>query len=272
VLNAGARFRLDLNSTYNVERPHVDIIAKYIIGRSGLAGLQFHNERFSIGLGYDFQVVKTNVSNTSALELGLTLKKLVIRSKRKGAHEKSSRKSKNTTRSGQIKSVTTIKVKKSVEASHQTGDIPDVTTDQVVADRPNQMADSMAAKANAGEVDHEPLALERATLYFNFKFNSAAVDDDATDYLNGLAVALRDNQNLTIRLVGHTDNVGSEEFNMDLSIQRAQSLKNYLVRHGIDAYRVTVDGKGMTNPLYDNKTAQGREKNRRVELTILYAR
>lgn len=74
VLNAGARFRLDLNTAYDIERPHVDIVAKYIIGRSGLAGIQFHNERFSFGLSYDFPMVERNVANTSALEVGLTLK------------------------------------------------------------------------------------------------------------------------------------------------------------------------------------------------------
>lgn len=147
-----------------------------------------------------------------------------------------------------------------------------VTTEQDVTDQPKQIADSVAVNANAGKVDHDPLALEKATLYFNFKFKSASLDGDAAEYLNGLAVLLRNNPNLTIKLVGHTDNVGSEKFNMDLSVQRAQSMKKYLVQQGVVAARVSVDGKGLSNPLHENHTPQGRAKNRRVELTILYVR
>jgi outer membrane protein OmpA-like peptidoglycan-associated protein len=112
--------------------------------------------------------------------------------------------------------------------------------------------------------------LEKATLHFNFEFNSTNLDNETTDYLDELAQALTDNPELKIKLVGHTDNVGSEKFNQRLSINRAQTLKDYLVEKGVDGERITAEGKGMKEPLNKNETEEDRAKNRRVELTILY--
>ena len=96
------------------------------------------------------------------------------------------------------------------------------------------------------------------------------MDKETTDYLDELAQALTDNPELKIKLVGHTDNVGSAKFNQRLSVNRAQTLKDYLVEKGVDGERITSDGKGMTEPLNNNETEEDRAKNRRVELTILY--
>ena len=66
--------------------------------------------------------------------------------------------------------------------------------------------------------------------------------------------------------------MGSEKFNQRLSINRAQTLKEYLVGKGVDSERIVADGKGMKEPLNKNETEEDRAKNRRVELTILYDR
>ena len=67
---------------------------------------------------------------------------------------------------------------------------------------------------------------------------------------------------------GHTDNVGSEDFNQKLSEQRAKAVMQYLIERGIDANRLQSIGYGLTKPVADNKTEEGRARNRRVELVI----
>ena len=78
-----------------------------------------------------------------------------------------------------------------------------------------------------------------------------------------------DNPTLEIMITGHTDNVGDEAALIDLSMDRALAIKGYLVHEGIDGDRMQVSGKGATLPLYQNGTESGREKNRRVEITLL---
>ena len=69
-------------------------------------------------------------------------------------------------------------------------------------------------------------------------------------------------------IVGHTDDVGSDAFNLDLSKRRANSVKNYLVSKGVVDAMVTTDGKGETMPLVPNDSAENRATNRRVAFTI----
>ena len=72
--------------------------------------------------------------------------------------------------------------------------------------------------------------------------------------------------------VGHTDSVGSDAYNQKLSIRRAEAVKAYLVSKGIEKNRVYTEGKGEKQPVADNKTAEGRAKNRRVEIEVVGTR
>jgi OOP family OmpA-OmpF porin len=72
--------------------------------------------------------------------------------------------------------------------------------------------------------------------------------------------------------VGHTDSIGSHEYNMALSQRRANAVKQYLVSKGIEANRIYTEGKGKTQPVADNRTAEGRQKNRRVEIEVIGTR
>ena len=73
-----------------------------------------------------------------------------------------------------------------------------------------------------------------------------------------------------LKIDGHTDNVGKAEFNMDLSRKRAEAVKHYLMEKGVNGSKLETEGFGMTKPIADNKTAGGRQKNRRVEMNILF--
>jgi outer membrane protein OmpA-like peptidoglycan-associated protein len=81
---------------------------------------------------------------------------------------------------------------------------------------------------------------------------------------------MNDNPSYLLGIEGHTDNTGDKTKNLTLSQKRADAVKNYLVKKGIDASRLTAKGFGDTVPVADNKTADGRAKNRRVEFKVTF--
>ena len=87
--------------------------------------------------------------------------------------------------------------------------------------------------------------------------------------LNGLAKLLRD-KGYGLKIEGHTDNVGKADMNMELSLKRANAVKTYLIEKGVDGTKLETAGYGLTRPIADNNTAAGRQKNRRVEMSVIY--
>jgi outer membrane protein OmpA-like peptidoglycan-associated protein len=86
--------------------------------------------------------------------------------------------------------------------------------------------------------------------------------------LKDVAQILKDNPSYKVAIDGHTDNTGSDDLNQKLSETRANSVKTYLQSNGVDENRITATGYGETKPIADNKTAAGRARNRRVEMTL----
>jgi OmpA-OmpF porin, OOP family len=80
---------------------------------------------------------------------------------------------------------------------------------------------------------------------------------------------MKENPDLAMEISAHTDNIGSFEYNMQLSQSRAQSIVDYLVLKGIDKQRLVAKGYGESRPISSNNTEDGRLKNRRVEFVIL---
>ncbi|MEY2805147.1 MAG: hypothetical protein RL657_2483 [Pseudomonadota bacterium] len=72
--------------------------------------------------------------------------------------------------------------------------------------------------------------------------------------------------------VGHTDSIGSDAYNQKLSVRRAEAVKAYLVSKGIEKNRIYTEGKGEKQPIADNRTKEGRAKNRRVEIEVVGTR
>jgi outer membrane protein OmpA-like peptidoglycan-associated protein len=102
----------------------------------------------------------------------------------------------------------------------------------------------------------------------NFDFNKATLRKDAVPILDEALQILKEQGSVDIIVQGHTDSVGSDEYNMKLSRQRADTVRDYFVKHGIAATRITAEGLGESKPVASNKTAGGRAENRRVELHI----
>ena len=101
-----------------------------------------------------------------------------------------------------------------------------------------------------------------------FAFSKSDLGDSAKKNLNNLATALKNYPNTNIEIQGHTDSRGSDEYNMGLSVRRANSVRDYLLTQGIDGSRMTVKGYGESAPAYSNDTEEGMAQNRRVEFLI----
>lgn len=101
-----------------------------------------------------------------------------------------------------------------------------------------------------------------------FDFNKYEVKNKVKGSLNTLAKALEENSDIRIKIDGYTDFIGSEGYNLELSVKRAKAIKNYLVDRGVKSSNISIEGYGKQNPIANNATAAGRAKNRRVEFII----
>ena len=101
-----------------------------------------------------------------------------------------------------------------------------------------------------------------------FQPNSAKLTAEGRTTLDGVAAALKSQEDLKVEIAGHTDSVGSDAYNTLLSQQRADSVKTYLAGKGIEAARMTAVGYGESEPVASNDTEDGRRTNRRVEFRI----
>jgi outer membrane protein OmpA-like peptidoglycan-associated protein len=107
------------------------------------------------------------------------------------------------------------------------------------------------------------------TLHIQFDINKAIIRPEYHDEVARVGDFMKKYPETTAIIEGHTDNVGTAEHNMELSLQRAESVVNYLVeKFGIDRARLTARGYGMTRPIADNATEAGRQQNRRIEAII----
>ncbi len=102
-----------------------------------------------------------------------------------------------------------------------------------------------------------------------FDVNKAELRAEAKTNINKLAVILNKYSDTNVLIEGHTDSTGPEEYNLDLSQKRAQSVANHIAAQQVDATRFSIMGYGESQPIASNDTQEGRQQNRRVELAIM---
>ena len=101
-----------------------------------------------------------------------------------------------------------------------------------------------------------------------FDTGRSAIKSNFAPILTQFATSLNQNPVTTVTIVGHTDTTGSDAVNNPLSIDRADAARDYLVSRGVARNRIMTDGRGSREPVADNNTTQGRDKNRRVEIYV----
>jgi OOP family OmpA-OmpF porin len=106
----------------------------------------------------------------------------------------------------------------------------------------------------------------------HFDFDKAVLKPEGKAKLDDLVGKLKAVNLEVIIAIGHTDSIGSVAYNNKLSLRRANAVKAYLVSKGIEANRIYTEGKGKSQPIADNKTKEGRAKNRRVEIEVVGSR
>ena len=101
-----------------------------------------------------------------------------------------------------------------------------------------------------------------------FDTDKATIKPASYKQLNEIADLLKEKKSMEIEIAGHTDNVGSDEHNMDLSQRRADAIRNYLIKQGANPAHITAVGYGSSQPIASNAAPEGRAKNRRIEVRI----
>jgi OmpA-OmpF porin, OOP family len=131
-----------------------------------------------------------------------------------------------------------------------------------------------AAKPAAPAPAPQPPAATKVTYAADafFDFDKAVLKPEGKAKLDDLVGKVQGINLEVIIAVGHTDSVGTDAYNQKLSVRRAEAVKAYLVSKGIEKNRVYTEGKGEKQPVADNKTAEGRAKNRRVEIEVVGTR
>ena len=137
--------------------------------------------------------------------------------------------------------------------------------DDKCPNEPGVAPDGCPKKYNLVVVTEKKIELKQ-TVYFDF--NKSSIKPVSFPLLNDVAQAMADNPKIKVEIGGHTDSIGDDNFNLKLSQARADAVRLYLVKRGIDAMRMVAKGYGENVPIADNRTAEGRSQNRRVEFLI----
>jgi len=128
---------------------------------------------------------------------------------------------------------------------------------------------AVAAAPKRVEVKDDRIELNEK---IQFALAEATILPESHSLLNEVVAAINEHKNIgKVDIIGHTSDEGADAYNLDLSQKRAKAVGEYLTSHGVDAGRLQSKGLGETQPIADNATAAGREKNRRVEFLIIDA-
>ena len=232
----------DHNPFNVVKSGSISLTTRYRSEQTVATSIQWQQPNYTVGFGYD-----VGVGNGSkivpATEFALSLRKSLF-------------KLKTNTR------------EKAVVSHYSLGEVREFysrQTKESVADKmPLTTHPDTTASSKQPQGDFN-FALKQD---FHFSFNDNTLNEDARVYLATMASLLQENKDLQLRVIGHTDNLGSDAANIRISEARAKVVVDYLVKQGVHPDRLRYLGEGASSPLHPNDTQEHRAANRRVEFVI----
>ncbi|MBK6265457.1 PorP/SprF family type IX secretion system membrane protein [Marivirga sp. S37H4] len=243
----------------NMGRKKLNFMLRYSTANNMMAGAVYESENFAFGGSYDLNIMKNNVSNNSAFEVMLSLKRI---------RQPKNKKSKSRKRSKTKRDESIHHLKK---AEIPQKDILDTKNEpEKNIEEENENEEVITVETEAGIITYYPHELENLNHSFFFDFDDVTLNEEDALYIKDMTAILRQNKNVKILITGYTDNIGSEEYNMKLSFKRAKIIGLLLVKNGISKKQIKLQARGEENPIDSNETAEGRAKNRRVEVNLIY--
>lgn len=232
----------------------LDFSARVIKDRGVGLGLQFVQRNFEVGVNYDIPSQSSQIDPLrSAFEFHIILKRKINKLK-------SPPPTVSNYSVGQVREFYENENTSDVEPEFKDNE----NTDSQSGNKPNDTDGNTAGSALKGNFRFE---LKKD---FKFDFNDATIKEESKPYLEDMARILKENKLLKLDIIGHTDNIGTDVINLELSQKRAQAVYDYLVSSlGVQKLRLKAIGKGASEPLVENNSIKNRAKNRRVEF-ILY--
>ena len=228
----------------------IAVNTRFFSNNTLMIGVSLEQNWFALGISYDFLTIQSVSSDYHSNAMEIFLKVRFGRTKKR--QPSSLPVAANNYVAGQ---------KRLFAEERKTEVVESFTNDSLALKKAETVSDTTNIK-------YKPikLALKRD---FKFAFNDAVLNDEAKAYLDELTALMKRNKNVTLEIIGHTDDVGSKDDNLKISVRRARIVADYLEKNGIDKKRLTVTGKMDSEPLLPNTSPDNRSKNRRVEFILL---
>jgi outer membrane protein OmpA-like peptidoglycan-associated protein len=228
----------------NMRTESIKTMLRYSSANNIMLGAVYESENFALGGSFDVNILKNNVSNSGTFEIMLSIKRLK-RPKRKSNFRIES---KNGEESEKIE-----------EENEE--DNPASSTDETLNKKDeNEQQDEITVKTEAGVVTYFPHELEDLSYDFQFDFDAYNLNKEDERYIRDMTEILRQNKRVKVKLTGHTDNVGTEEYNMELAFERAKKIGIILLKNGVPKRKIKLITKGESEPMSTNETTEGRAK------------
>ncbi|WP_375579786.1 OmpA family protein [Marivirga tractuosa] len=234
----------------------IKTMLRYSTTNNIMLGAVYESGNFALGGSFDINILKNNISNSGTFEVMLSIKRLK-RPKRKSKFR--------------FNSDPKEKDENDIE-EEQDDNTKDKESDDLLENQPEQEEekDAIKVKTSAGVITYLPHELENLTYNFQFDFDDINLSKEDESYIRDMTEILRQNERVKVKLTGHTDDVGTEEYNMKLSYKRAKEIGVILYKNGVPKNKIKLVAKGENEPLTTNETKVGRAKNRRVQLELVY--
>lgn len=234
----------------------------YNTNQAGVVSLEYQQENLSLAASYD-QPVSNELNTalqTGIFEISISLRIRKIRQPESPVVEKEPKK--------EIKIEEKVMEKVEEELESEPVPLTKPASVEKLDNRPMEMPSANLAKVEKKMqlAEKDKLSLEKTV---RFEFQTAQLDQSSKQFLDQIAEIMQSNEWLKVELIGHTCNVGTEERNKALSIERAKVVQQFLLQKNVDSARILISGAGETQPITENTTEEGRSINRRVEFRII---